>query len=65
MSPLDRPVRHGDQLSHRRGNEAPLSGSGTGGLSCYHDRPLAAARGMVNGVLWGAVLWIAICWALF
>ena len=36
------------------GLENPLAPTG--------DEALAAARGAVNGVLWGAILWAAILW---
>jgi hypothetical protein len=65
MSPLDRLAAQGDLLSYRRGNEAPPRGSKTQWPSHYDDDPLASARGAVNGVLWGIILWAAIFWGLF
>ncbi len=46
----------------RRPNEAPAGGEEVTGM--LDDDPLDAARGAVNGVLWGAILWAVILWVL-
>ena len=64
MGLLDRPVVRGRLLPYGWPNEAPAGGERPEIASLPDDDPLAAARGAVNGVLWGAILWIVIFWAL-
>jgi hypothetical protein len=65
MSPLDRPAAQGHLLSNRGRNTALPHGSAAEFLNHFDDDPLASARGMVNGVLWGVILWAGIFWVLF
>ena len=60
MGPLDRPAAREGLLSYRRRSEAPAEGERTEFANLYGDDPLAAAKGAVIGVLWGAVLWAVI-----
>ena len=62
MGPLDRPSVRESLLPYQRPNEAPAGGEEVTGL--LEDDPLAAARGAVNGMLWGAILWTVILWVL-
>ena len=64
MGPFDRPVVRESLLPYRRLNEAPTGGERPGVAGLLDDDPLAAARGAVNGVLWGAILWTVILWVL-
>ncbi len=63
MSPLDRPTAQNGLLSYRRQDEALAEGEATI-IASLHDDHLAAARGAVNGMLWGAILWAVILWVL-
>ncbi len=64
MGPLDRPVVRESLLPYRRPYEASASGERPGVTGLLDDDPLDAARGAVNGVLWGAILWAVILWVL-
>jgi hypothetical protein len=45
-------------------SEAPEEGVWAKIDSLHNDDPLAAARGAVNGMLWGAILWAVILWMM-
>ncbi len=64
MVSFDRPVVRESLLPYRRPNEAPAGGERPEVTGLLDDDPLAAARGAVNGVLWGAILWTVILWVL-
>ncbi len=64
MGPFDRPVVRESLIPYRRPYEAPAGGERPGVTGLLDDDPLAAARGAVNGVLWGAILWTVILWVL-
>ncbi len=64
LSPLDRPTARESLLSYGPRNEATASGEISEIADLLDDDPLAAARGAVNGVLWGAILWTVILWVL-
>ncbi len=59
MGPLDR-IAASDGLVYRRRNEVPAQGPRAGIADLRDDDPLAAARGAVNGVFWGTILWAVI-----
>ena len=64
MGPFDRPVARESLLPYGRPNKAPAGGERSEVAGLLDDDPLAAARGAVNGVLWGAILWTVILWVL-
>jgi len=49
---------------HRRRDEAPAPAPERRIAEPYDDDPLSAARGMVYGVLLGAIIWGVIIWLL-
>ena len=64
MGPFDRIVEREKLLPYGGPGGTPAGGNRTDMAGVLNDDPLAAARGAVNGVLWGAILWTLILWAV-
>lgn len=64
MGPQHRPTARQGLLHYPGRSEPPATSRLAGAADLYGDDPLAAARGAVNGVLWGAILWAVILSAL-
>jgi hypothetical protein len=65
MGLLDRPTTKDELLSHETQSEAPAEG-GRGLIAGLRDdsNSLAAARGMMIGVVLGGITWAVILWVL-
>ena len=64
MGPPSHPTAQEGLLSRRRRNDVFAERPVAKIANLYDDDPLAAAKGTVNGTLWGAVVWAVILWVL-
>ena len=64
MRPSDRPARREDRHSYDWKKETLASSRETQAADFGTGDALAAARGAVNGVLWGGILWVIVLWTV-
>jgi hypothetical protein len=64
MGQIDRPVIRGSLFPSERPIEEPSSIHKSEATDLGDDGPLASARGVVNGVMFGIILWVVILWAI-
>jgi hypothetical protein len=64
MGQIDRLVARERMFPYRRRIESPASAQTSTIIGPPDDDPLVAARGVVNGVIFGIVLWAVILWAI-
>lgn len=64
MGQIDRPAARVSLPPYARHIEEPSSAQTPEFTDAGDDDPLVSARGIVNGVMFGAVLWAVILWAI-
>jgi hypothetical protein len=65
MGQIDHPAARDSLLTYEQKIEEPVTVHRSDMLNSSDAAPLVPARGIINGVLLGVILWAAILWTLF